>query len=169
MKAVRRKAKQRCLPKEWVNCYKSGMGIRRTKHAVYDLKYHLVWIPKYRKDILEKEVSDYLKEVFRQIAEEYGFGIDTLEVMGDHVHIFVEVPPKYSPAQLVQIMKSISAREVFKRFPKLRKQLWAGELWNDGYFVRSVGDKVTADIIRKYIEYQTHEDDSTQLRMFDNP
>ncbi len=109
------------------------MGIRRTKHAVYDLKYHLVWIPKYRKHVLEKEVSDYLKEAFRQIAEEYGFGIDTLEVMEDHVHIFDEAPPKYSPAQVVQIMKSISAREVFKKFPKLRKQLWAGELWNDGY------------------------------------
>ena len=145
------------------------MGIRRAKHAVYDLKYHLVWIPKYRKHILEKEISDYLKEVFREIAEEYGFGIDTLGVMEDHVHIFVEAPPKYSPAQVVQIMKSISAREVFRRFPKLRKQLWAGELWNDGYFVRSVGDKVTTDIIRKYIEYQTHEDNSTQLSMFDNP
>ena len=144
------------------------MGIRRTKHAVYDLKYHLVWIPKYRKNILDKEVSDYLKAVFNKIAEEYSFNIDTMEVMEDHVHVFVEVPPKYSPARVVQIMKSISAREVFKEFPDLRKELWAGELWNDGYFVRSVGDKVTADIIRKYIEYQTHEDDSTQLNMFDN-
>ena len=144
------------------------MGIRRTKHAVYDLKYHIVWIPKYRKDILDKEVSDYLKAMFNKIAEEYGFRIDTMEVIEDHVHIFVEVPPKHSPAQVVQIMKSISAREVFKKFPDLRKQLWAGELWNDGYFVRSVGDKVTADIIRKYIEYQTHEDGSIQLNMFDN-
>jgi putative transposase len=57
-------------------------------------------------------------------------------------------------------MKSISAREVFKKFPDLREQLWAGELWNDGYFIRSVGDKVTTDIIRKYIEYQAHENDS---------
>jgi putative transposase len=65
-------------------------------------------------------------------------------------------------------MKSISAREVFKKYPDLRKQLWAGELWNDGYFVRSVGDKVTADVIRRYIEYQAHEDDSLQLNMFDN-
>ena len=144
------------------------MGIRRTKHAVYDLKYHLVWIPKYRKHILGKEVSDYLKTIFNMIAEEYEFRIDTMEVMEDHVHIFVEVPPKYSPARGVQIMKSISAREVFKAFPNLRKQLWAGELWNDGYFVRSVGGKVTADIIRRYIEYQTHEDDSTQLNMFDS-
>ena len=144
------------------------MGIRRTKHAVYDLKYHLVWIPKYRKDILDKEVSDYLKAIFNKIAEEYDFRIDTMEVMEDHVHVFVEVPPRYSPARVVQVMKSISAREVFSKFPKLREQLWAGEMWNDGYFVRSVGDKVTADIIRKYIEYQAHEDDSIQLNMFDN-
>ena len=144
------------------------MGIRRTKHAVYDLKYHLVWIPKYRKHILDKGVSDYLKTTFNMIAEEYEFRIDTMEVMEDHVHIFVEVPPKYSPARVVQIMKSISAREVFREFPDLRKQLWAGELWNDGYFVRSVGDKVTADIIRRYIEYQTHEEDSIQLNMFDD-
>jgi len=145
------------------------MGIRRSKHAVYDLKYHLVWIPKYRKHILDKEVSDYLKTIFNMIAEEYEFRIDTMEVMEDHVHIFVEVPPKYSPARVVQVMKSISAREVFREFPSLRKQLWAGELWNDGYFVRSVGDKVTADVIRRYIEYQTHEDDSIQLNMFDSP
>ena len=145
------------------------MGVRRTKRAVYDLKYHLVWIPKNRKDVLSGEVSRYLKEVFQQISEEYEFRIDMMEVMEDHVHMFVEVPPRYSPAQAVQILKSMSAREVFKKFPKLRKQLWAGELWSDGYFVRSVGDEVTADIIRKYIEYQTHEEGSLQLRMFDKP
>ena len=145
------------------------MGIRRTKHAVYDLKYHLVWIPKYRKQILDKEISDYIKAIFNMIAERYEFRIDTMEVMEDHVHIFVEAPPRYSPAQVVQILKSVSACEVFKKFPKLRKQLWAGEFWSDGYFVRSVGDKVTADIIRRYIEYQIHEEHSLQLRMFDKP
>ena len=143
------------------------MGIRRTKHAVYDLKYHLVWIPKYRKHILTGDVVVYLKEVFNHIAEEYGFEIDTMEVVEDHVHIFLEAPPRYAPAKVVQIMKSISGRELFKKFPKIRKQLWADELWNDGYFVRSVGDKVTADIIRKYIKYQSHEDSPSQLTMFD--
>jgi putative transposase len=144
------------------------VGIKRTKHAVYDLKYHLVWIPKYRKGIMGGEVSEYLKGTFQRIAEEYEFSIDTMEVVEDHVHIFVEVPPRYAPSQVVQIFKSVSAREIFKKFPKLKKQLWAGEFWSDGYFVRSVGDKVTADIVRKYIEYQTHENNSKQLPMFEN-
>ena len=165
MKAARRKASQTLISKE-VTVITDSVGIRRTKHAVYDLKYHLVWIPKYRKRIFNKEIAEYLKEVFQQIAEEYGFHIDAMEVMEDHVHIFTEASPKYSPADVVQIMKSISARETFKKFSKLRKQLWAGELWNDGYFVRSVGDKVTADVIRHYIEYQIHEDDPIQLKMF---
>ena len=146
---------------------KDSMGIRNTKHAVYDLKYHLVWVPKYRKHVFDDEMREYVKEVFRQIAEEYEFSIDIMEVMEDHVHVFIEAPPRYSPSDIVQTMKSISAREVFKRYPKLRKQLWAHELWNDRYFVRSVGDKVTADIIRKYIEYQTRQDDASQLKMFE--
>ena len=115
------------------------------------------------------EIAGYVKEMFERIAAEYEFTIDTMEVMEDHVHVFVEAPPRYAPAQVAQIMKSISAREVFKKFPSLRKQLWAGELWSDGYFVRSVGDAVTSDIIRKYIEYQTHEPDVLQLSMFEKP
>ncbi len=143
------------------------MGIRRTKHAVFDLKYHLVWIPKYRKQILAGELAQYTKEVLQRIADEYGFWVDTMEVMGDHVHVLLEALPRYSPARVVQIMKSISAREVFQRFPQLRKQLWAGELWGDGYFVRSVGDQVTSEVIRRYIEYQVQERVSPQLPMFE--
>ena len=75
--------------------------------------------------MLSGEVSWYLKEVFQRIAEEYEFRIDTMEVVQDQVHVFIEVPPRYSPAQVVQILKSVSAREVFKKFPELRKQLWA--------------------------------------------
>jgi len=116
--------------------------------------------------IFNNAIAECLKEVRQHVAEEYGFHIDTMEVMEDHIHVFTEAPPKYSPAEIVQIMKSILARETFKKFPKFRESLWAGELWNDGYFVRSVGDKVTADIIRRYIEYQDHENNSTQLKMF---
>ena len=81
---------------------------------------------------MSREASKYLKEVFQRIAEGYEFRIDTMEVVEDHVHIFIEVPPRYSPAQVVQVMRSVSAREVFRKFPKLRKQLWAREFLSDG-------------------------------------
>jgi len=135
--------------------------VKRAKHAVYDLKYHYVWIPKYRKLVLKGPVAESLKTIFYGIAERYELEIDTLEVMSDHVHMFLIVPPKYSPSHVVQILKSVSARELFSRHPELREELWGGELWSDGYFVRSVGDEVTADVIRRYIKLQ-HED---QLRL----
>jgi len=143
------------------------VGIRKTKHTVYDLKYHLVWIPKYRKEVLDAEVKRYPKEIFRRIADEYEFCIDTMEVMEDHVHVFIEAPPSYSPSHVVQVLKSISARELYKKFPEMRKAMWSGKIWNDGYFVRSVGDKVTVEVIRKYIEYQKREDKEEQLRLFE--
>ena len=135
--------------------------VRRWKHAVYDLKYHFVWIPKYRKNLFTKELEEFTKRVFEEIAEEYDFKIDTMEVALNHVHMFMEIPPRYSPSEVVQIMKSISARELFKRFPEIKKQLWSGKLWSDGYFVRSVGDKVTTEVIQKYIKY--HHDDQLDL------
>ena len=138
--------------------YKYCMSpIKRTSHAVYDLKYHMVWVPKYRKMILRGELADRLKTTFQEISERYEFEIDTMEVKDDHVHLFLSAPPRYSPARVVQIIKSISAKMVFKQFPEVKKQLWGGEFWGGGYFVRSVGDKVTSEIIRRYIKYQQEE------------
>ena len=108
----------------------------------------------------------YLKEVFKEIAEAYEFNIDTMEVMADHVHLFIEAPPAYAPARVAQIMKSISAKELYKRFPELRKKMWSGAIWGEGYFVRSVGDAVTSEVIRKYINYQQNEDKPSQSKMF---
>ena len=124
---------------------------------MYDLKYHLVWVPKYRKMLLKGKLAERLKEIFKEIAERYEFEIDTAEVKEDHVHLFLVAPPRYSPSRIVQIIKSVSAKVVFKEFPEIKEELWGGELWNDGYFVRSVGDKVTAEVIRRYIKYQHQE------------
>lgn len=144
-------------------------ALKRSKHAVYDLKYHLVWIPKYRKGILTAEVAEYAKQVLQKIAEEYDMSIDTLEIVEDHVHIFLEAPPRLSPSRIVQVMKSISARELFREFPRLRRELWGGQLWSDGYFVRAVGDKVTSEVIRRYIEYHEHQQDgAVQLSLWDD-
>ncbi len=127
--------------------------LKRTTHAVYDLKYHFVWIPKYRKMILTEDISKRVEEIFREIAQIYEFDIETMAVVEDHVHIFLSAPPKYAPGEIVRILKSRSAKVVFKEFPQVRKKLWAGEFWSDGYFVRSVGDEVTAVVISRYIEY----------------
>jgi putative transposase len=141
--------------------------IKRTRHAVYDLKYHFVWTPKYRKQILKGDVAEFVEVTLRQIATEYEWEIDEMAVQADHVHVFMQVAPRYAPAQVVQIMKSITAREVFEQFPQLRKRLWAGEFWGAGYFVRSVGDAVTAEIIRNYIRYQDSDHETGQLSLWD--
>jgi len=127
--------------------------VKRTSHAVYDLKYHFVWVPKYRKMILREEIAKRVEEVFGEIAEAYEFEIERMAVVEDHVHIFLSAPPKYAPGEIVRILKSRSAKVVFKEFREVKKELWGGEFWSDGYFVRSVGDEVTAEVIRRYIEY----------------
>jgi putative transposase len=107
--------------------------------------------------ILKGNLAKRIREAFAEIAERYEFEIDTMEVKDDHVHLFLSAPPRYSPARVVQIIKSISAKMVFKQVREVKKQLWGGEFWSDGYFVRSVGDKVTSEVIRRYIKYQQQE------------
>jgi len=142
------------------------MAYKASAHAVYDLQYHIVWTPKYRKTLLVGEVARAVQELFYQIAAAYDLEIDTMEVMEDHVHVFLSAPPRYAPARIAQILKSISARELCASFPRLRRQLWGGQCWADGYCVRSVGDAVTAEIIRQYIRYQKSPQ-NVQLRLFD--
>jgi len=130
------------------------MGLRRSSHAVYDTAYHLVWCPKFRKKIFEdQEIRERAKQLIKEISEEYGMEIEEMEVATDHVHILISFPPKYSIGQVVRMIKSISARELFREFPRIRKRLWAGELWEDGYFARTVGDLMTRQVIDKYIKH----------------
>jgi putative transposase len=143
------------------------MGLKRTSHAVYDTKYHLVWAPKYRKGILREDIKARTKEIFEEIAIHHDFEIDTLEIAQDHVHIFLSFPPRYSISKVVGMLKSISASVIFKECPEIKKELWGGELWEDGYFARTVGDKVTAEVIRNYIKYHREQEKSpTQLELF---
>jgi putative transposase len=130
------------------------MGLKRASHAVYDTAYHLVWCPKYRKNIFaEEDVRKRAGQLIREICEEYGFEIEEMEVGEDHAHILISFPPKHSIGEVVRIIKSISARELFRVFPRLKKRLWSGELWEDGYFARTVGDRLTRQIIDKYIKH----------------
>ncbi len=142
------------------------MAIRRSSHAVYDTKYHLVWTPKYRKWIQREDIRQSVGEIFSEIAAHHGFEIQELRIAKDHVHIFLSFPPRYSIAQVVGMLKSISASEIFDQFREMKKVLWGGEFWEDGYFVRTVGDKVTADLIKRYIKYHHDEIQGRQLKLF---
>jgi len=142
------------------------MVIRRSAHAVYDTKYHLVWTPKCRKWIQREDIRKKVGEIFLDIALHHGFEIQELRVAPDHVHMFLSFPPRYSIAHVVGMLKSISASEVFDKFPEVKKELWGGEFWEDGYFARTVGDKVTADLIKRYIKYHHDEIQGKQLKLF---
>ena len=143
------------------------MAIRRASHCVYDTSYHLVWAPKYRKWVLQGAVRERVRELCLEIAAHHGFAIEELEVDKDHVHVFLSFPPKNSIGQVVGLLKAVSAREIRAGFPEVRKLLWGGEFWEEGYCARTVGDYVTADVIKKYIRF--HEAKKRQaepLKMF---
>jgi len=140
------------------------MPLKRTSHAVYEAKYHLVWCPKYRKKILAEEIRPKVKELFMEISSHFDFEIDRCEIAEDHIHILISFPPKYSVSRVIGILKSISGSKIFKEFPKVKKQLWGGHFWEQGYFYRTVGEQVTDDVIRKYIE--NHSFSQNQLPMF---
>lgn len=123
-------------------------------HCKYLVQYHLIWCPKFRFDVLKNGINLSLKEILLSISHRYNFKIIDMEVMPDHLHLFVSARPTIAPADLVRTLKSVSAIELFKRYPKL-KQFYGrcGSLWSKGYFVSTIG-KVSADTIKKYIKEQ---------------
>jgi putative transposase len=142
------------------------MALKRASHVVYDATYHLVWCPKRRKTIFkDPELRQRADQLFREIADEYEFEIQEMEVGEDHVHILISFHPKYSIGQVVRTLKSISAREMFREFPRIKKHLWSGQLWEDGYFARTVGDRMTRQIIEKYIRHH-REDEQGPAQLF---
>src|SRR5450759_2967079 len=109
------------------------MELRHANHCLYKIRYHMVFCVKYRKNfLLDTEIIIFLKNVCFEIGERYCFEFDTIGADGDHVHLFVGAEPKYSPSRVMQIIKSITARKIFKEYPEIKKQLWGGELWSDG-------------------------------------
>ncbi len=144
------------------------MVIRHSAHATYDTAYHLVWSPKYRKRILKGVLAARVTEMFGEIAQSYDITIDEMEVSEDQVHIFCSFPPRYSIAQVIGMFKSLSARAVFREYPQVKRQLWGGAFWEDGYFARTVGEQTTAEMIRQYIKrHRDEEKESLQRSLFD--
>lgn len=110
---------------------------------------------------------EYCEKVLKKAATEYGMNILMSEVDEDHVHLQVEIPPQLAVGQGIGILKSVSARFMFKRFNYLRRRLWAGELWSASYFVRTVGEGVTASMVKRYIDkHATKGLEPAQLSIF---
>lgn len=119
--------------------------------AVFSLKYHLVWCPKYRRKVLVSPVEDRLKQRITEIADEYAMTVHTMEVMPDHVHLLVEADPTLSVAEIVNRFKGRSSRVLRQEFASLRSRL--PTLWSRSYYAGSVG-AVSESVVRRYIEAQ---------------
>jgi len=130
------------------------MTTKRTSHSVYNLNYHIVLVTKYRNQVLIGDVETFVKERTRAICLEYGWELLELEVMPEHVHLFVSAPPKIAPLQIAATLKSILAVDVFRAFQTLKKRrFWGSGLWSSGTYYGSAGT-VSAETIQKYIQEQ---------------
>jgi putative transposase len=129
------------------------MSYRKTAHSVYDIKYHLVWITKYRKPVLRGEIAKRLRELVRQTCATLDVYIISGHVANDHVHLLVSVPPTISVSELMKRVKGRSSRRMLEEFGELSRQFWGRHLWARGYFAASSGN-VTDDVIKEYIASQ---------------
>lgn len=141
-------------------------------HNVSVLLYHFVFPAKYRRAIFSDEVDIELKNICLEIEMRYEIKFIEIGTDKDHVHMLIQSVPMYSPKKIVQLVKSITSREIFKRRPEVKKQLWGGEFWSDGYFVSTVGKHGNEATISNYVKTQgkgeyTKLYESKQLSLFD--
>ena len=127
------------------------MTYRTHSGGVYHIRYHFVWCPKYRRPVLVDAIASRLRELIHEKVAELGGSVLALEIQPDHVHLFVEMPPKWAPAQIAYRIKGYTSHVLRREFPKLRSRL--PSLWSRSYYVGTAGE-VSAETIRRYIEAQ---------------
>ena len=125
------------------------------RNCVYQIAYHVVWCPKYRKSILIGPIADETKRLIEGICLQRNWSVLALEVQPDHIHLFISIPPATSVADAIKILKGSTARMLFVKFPELKKQLCGGHLWSPSYYVGTAGN-VSSETIQKYIERTEH-------------
>ena len=126
---------------------------RTSSHSRYDIKYHFVWVTKYRKPILTGEVGKRLRDLVREVCRTHEIEILQGAISPDHVHVLLSCPPSISPSKIMQYIKSKSSRKLMMEFKHIQKQYWGRHLWARGYFVASSGN-VTDEVIMAYIRGQ---------------
>jgi len=140
-------------------------------HNVSVILYHIVCPAKYRRVVFSDEVDNELKEICLEIGKRYEIHFDEIGTDRDHVHFLVQSILTYSPTKIVRTIKSITAREIFQRVPAVKKKLWGGEFWADGYYINTVSRHGNEDVVRQYVEGQGKKEEykklhSEQLRLF---
>jgi len=135
-------------------------------HNVSILLYHIVCPTKYRRAVFAATVDAKIKEICSELEKRYEMTFLEIGTDDDHVHFLVQSVPMYSPKQIVQTIKSITAREIFKSCPEVKQYLWGGKFWSDGYFVITVGVHQTEKMIKNYVQQQGKPEDNGQLRLF---
>ena len=135
----------------------------KRRHNVSVLLYHFVCPAKYRRIVFDEKVDEILKEVCLEISERYEIEFIEIGTDRDHVHFLIQSVPTYSATKIIKIVKSLTAREIFKRAPHVKKQLWGGEFWSDGYYVSTVGRYVSEQVIQQYVKEQGQETEYKQL------
>jgi putative transposase len=126
-------------------------------HNVTVLLYHVELPAKYRRAVFDDQVDEVLKEICLEIAQRYQMKFLEIGTDKDHVHFLVQSVPTYSVTRIVTILKSITAREIFRRCPHVKKTLWGGEFWTDGYFASTVGKHGDEEMIGRYVKNQGKE------------
>jgi len=129
--------------------------MERTSSSVFNINYHFVWCPKYRKPILTDKIKEFLKDCLETICEAKGWKIVELSIQSDHLHLFLSTNPEFSPTMIVKVLKGVTSLQLFKKYPELKKDYWSGHLWSPSYYVGTAG-KVTSENIKRYIEEQEH-------------
>jgi putative transposase len=137
----------------------------RSNHCVYDTHYHIVFPVKYRKALLEPPITRAIREIATSLTERYDIWFEQLGCDSDHIHILCSFHPKYSGSDVVRTFKSITARELFKQFPELRKNLWGGEFWSDGYYISTISEKGNWQQVENYVRNQGKTKSLDQLRL----
>jgi len=137
---------------------------RRSAHAVYDVKYHVIWITKYRYKVLRGRIAERARDLIRQICQAKEVVIVRGSVSPDHIHMLLSAPPELSPSKLVQYIKGRSSRRLQEEFPELSKRYWGQHLWARGYFCATVG-AVDEDTIKAYIENQRWDEDDQGFKI----
>jgi REP element-mobilizing transposase RayT len=133
-------------------------------HNVSVLLYHIVCPAKYRRIVISEEADKTLKETCEEIGKRYGIKFLEIGTEGDHVHFLVQSTPSYSPTKIVTIIKSILAREISEKHPEVKKKLWGGEFWSDGYFVSTISKCGNEEVISDYVKLQGTEKEYKQIQ-----